>query len=430
MTNSKAVLKQIVSKTFKAFMIVNLLFIISASTNYEYHETKVVKLEETSDLVAASFNEDELLDIGVVLFDEGVDELDDESYAYANLRRSESVWYSNQLRDTLEKSNVWGLVRTLPTDAGVIDVTVTGQLVESNGEVVKLLIVAKDSSGNQWFSKEYDQRASAYAYNPEVRLPEDPFQALFNEIANDLSAHHKTLTRSQRLNIRSISKVRFARDFVPQAFDDFLVKSDSGQFSLQRIPADSDPMMQRVERIQASNDLYLDVIQDYYRAFNYNMAAPYNEWRKNSYREVVYERQLRVQARNERIAGIVTVIGGIALSVEGDSAASRTAGAVGIFGGAELFRRSYTKAEEANIHREALREMGASLESELEPSVVDLQDRSVTLSGTVEDQYQEWRRILSRMFLLDEGLNENDAFDLQRDQPRLLNTTLDEPLVN
>ncbi len=61
------------------------------------------------------------------------------------------------------------------------------------------------------------------------------------------------------------------------------------------------------------------------------------------------------------------------------------------------------KTEEALGHSSTLRELGASLESELEPSIVDLQDRSVTLSGTVDDQYQEWRRILGEMFRLEEG---------------------------
>jgi len=338
------------------------------------------------------------------LFDEGVDELDDESFVYANLRRSEAVWFSSQLRATLEKSNSWGLVRTLPLDNGIIDVIVNGRLIESNGEVVKLLIEVKDSTGKQWFSREYDQQANAYAYNPEVNIPGDPFQAVFNEIANDLSAFQSMLSIDKRLAIRNITKLRFAQDFVPQAFEGFLGADENGEITLQRIPAASDPMIQRVERIQARNDLYLDVVQDYYRAFNRNMSAPYNEWRKNSYKEVLYERQLREQARKERIAGIVTLVGGIALAVEGDGNVSRTAGAVGIFGGAELFRRSFGKADEANIHREALLEMGASLEAELEPSVVDLQDRSITLSGTVEDQYKEWRRILSRMFAIDEGL--------------------------
>ncbi len=389
---------------FKKITVISLLLLISACAKYEYHESKVVKLAKVSDSTAELVNESALLDVGIVLFDEGVDELDDESFAYANLRRSEAVWFSSQLRATLDKSRAWGLVRTLPLDNGIIDVIINGRLIESNGEVVKLLIDVKDSTGKQWFSREYDQRASAYAYNPEVNLPGDPFQAMFNEIANDLSAYQLGLTIDKRLAVRNITKLRFAQDFVPQAFGGFLTKNDQGETVLQRIPADNDPMIQRVERIQARNDLYLDVVQDYYRAFNHNMSGPYNEWRKNNYKEVVYERQLREQARKEKIIGLVTLIGGVALAVEGDNTLSRGAGAVGIFGGAELFRRSFGKADEANIHREALLEMGASLESELEPSVVDLQDRSVTLSGTVEDQFKEWRRILTRMFAIDEGL--------------------------
>lgn len=380
------------------------MLFLSACAKYEYHETKVVKLAKPTSEEINNLNENALLDVGIVLFDEGVDELDDESFAYANLRRSEAVWFSSQLRATLEKSNSWGLVRTLPLDNGIIDVIVNGQLIESNGEVVKLLVDVKDSSGKQWFSREYDQQANAYSYNPEVNVPGDPFQAVFNEIANDLSAYQSTLSIDKRLAIRNITKLRFAQDFVPQAFDGFLNTAVNGEITLQRIPATSDPMMQRVERIQASNDLYLDVVQDYYRAFNRNMSAPYNEWRKNSYKEALYERQIREQARKEKIAGIVTLVGGIALAVEGDSGVSRAAGNIGIFGGAQLFRRSFGKADEANIHREALLEMGASLESELESSVVDLQDRSITLSGTVEDQQKEWRRILSRMFAIDEGL--------------------------
>ena len=392
-------------KPFYKLAIVTLFVLfLTACTTFEYHETKVVKLEKPTEQEINDLNEDALLDIAIVLFDEGVDELDEEAFAYANLRRSEAVWFSSQLRATLEKSKNWGLVRTLPLDNGIVDVMIRGQLLESNGEIVKLLISAEDSTGRQWFSREYDQQASQYAYNPEVNIPGDPFQALFNEIANDLAISLSNLTIEQRLAVRNVTKLRFAQEFVPQAFDGFLTKQANGELSLQRIPAKSDPMMQRVERIQARNDLYLDVVQDYYRAFNRNMSGPYNEWRKSSYKEVVYERQLREQARKERIAGVATLIGGIALAVEGDSGAARTAGHVGIFGGAQLFRRSYSKADEANIHREALLEMGASLEAELETSVVELQDRSVTLSGTVEDQYKEWRRILTEMFTLEEGV--------------------------
>jgi len=341
--------------------------------------------------------------VGIVLFDPGVVDLNSSDADYSSVRQSEAVWFTNQLKHTLDTSNAWGLVRALPRDNLGLDVYVTGTLLESNGEVIRLLVSAKDSTGREWFSKEYDQRASAYAYNPEVNLPGDPFQATFNEIANDMFNYRANLKGEELLNIRSVSKVLFARDFVPNAFNSFVETDELGQLSLTRIPADNDPMMLRVERIRSRNDLFLDVVQDYYRAFNNKMEAPYQEWRKLSYKEVLYSRQLKEQGRKEKIAGLVAIAGGIAAATSGNNRTTRGAGHIGILAGARIFGNSFLKTEEALGHSSTLRELGASLESELEPSIVDLQDRSVTLSGTVDDQYQEWRRILGEMFRLEEG---------------------------
>jgi hypothetical protein len=133
------------------------------------------------------------------------------------------------------------------------------------------------------------------------------------------------------------------------------------------------------------------------------MDGPYQEWRKLSYKEVLYERQLKEQGRKEKIAGLVAMAGGLAAAAAGNNRATRGAGHVGIIAGAGVFVNSFLKTEQALGHSSTLRELGASLESELEPSIIDLQDRSVTLSGTVDDQYQEWRRILGDMFRLEEG---------------------------
>jgi len=376
---------------------------LSACTNYEYHETKQVPIERINEAQEQLIEEQHILDVGIILFDPGVVDLDTNETDYSSVRQSEAVWFTSQLKRTLDTSNAWGLVRALPRNNLGLDVYVTGTLLESNGEVVRLLITAKDSTGREWFSKEYDQRASAYAYNPEVDLPGDPFQATFNEIANDMFNYRANLTGDQLLNIRSVSKVLFARDFVPDAFNSFVETDESGQLSLNRIPADNDPMMLRVERIRSRNDLFLDVVQDYYRAFNRRMEAPYQEWRKLSYKEVLYSRQLKEQGRKEKIAGLAAIAAGIAAATSSNSRTTRGAGHIGIFTGARLFGNSFLKTEEALGHSSTLRELGASLESELEPSIVDLQDRSVTLSGTVDDQYQEWRRILGEMFRIEEG---------------------------
>ncbi len=388
-----------------------LTLILSGCTTYEYHETVEVPISKLSDEQESKIDEELLLDVGVVLFDHGVDELDDDAAAYANIRKSEAVWYTSQLKTTLDRSNAWGLVRSLPNNSSVMDVMVRGTLVDSNGETVILKVDVSDAGGNLWFTEQYEQTVSQYAYNPEVNLPGDPFQALFNRIANDLFDHRAQLSDRQLLTIRSTAKVLFAREFVPAAFNDYAVQDEQGVFKLTRIPANDDPIMLKVDRIRSRNDLFLDVIQDYYRAFNNNMSIPYQEWRKLSYKEVLLERQLREQARKEKIAGIVAIAGSV---VAANSSRSRTTQAAGILGsvyGARVFARSFLKADQALSHSETLREMGRSLELELEPSVVDLQDRSITLSGTVEDQFIEWRRILSRMFEIEEGESIDQIID-------------------
>ena len=145
------------------------------------------------------------------------------------------------------------------------------------------------------------------------------------------------------------------------------------------------------------NDLFLDVIQDYYRAFNGNMTHPYQEWRKASYKELLYSRQLKQQARNEKIAGAAAILAGL-LAQTSNNQYARASGHVGIFAGAELIYRGYSKQNDALLHSATVRELGTALEAELEPSVIDLEDRSVTLSGTVDDQLRDWSRILGEMF--------------------------------
>lgn len=371
--------------------------LLSACATYEYHETRNIKPIRLNQAEAELIQEDALLDVGIVLFDPGVDIFDEESAAYSNVRESEAVWYASQLKTALEYSKAWGLVRTVPNENSIMDLLVLGTIVESNGETIELELSVKDAAGKLWFAKGYSERASAYAYNPEVDFGRDPFQSLFNQISNDLLTHRASMSTEELVQIRNVGKIRFAREFAPDVFSDFVVEDEEGIYSLQRIPAENDPMMLRIDQIQARNDLFLDVVQDYYRVFNKNMAMPYEEWRKLSYKDVVYARQLSKQARQEKIAGVAIMVSG-ALASRSRSRTNRVGGYVGMAAGASLFRKGFTTQMESSLHAESLRELGESLELELEPSIIELQDRTVTLSGTVEDQFKEWKLILKKMF--------------------------------
>ncbi len=74
-----------------------------------------------------------------------------------------------------------------------------------------------------------------------------------------------------------------------------------------------------------------------------------------------------------------------------------------ILGGGYLLKSGLEKRNEAEIHVQALDELGQSLEAEITPQVIELEDRTVMLSGNVEDQYAQWREILGDIYRAEIG---------------------------
>jgi len=55
------------------------------------------------------------------------------------------------------------------------------------------------------------------------------------------------------------------------------------------------------------------------------------------------------------------------------------------------------------LHIEALKELGESLSGDLKPRVIELDGKTVTLSGSAEAQYQEWRELLRKIYVEETG---------------------------
>ncbi len=47
--------------------------------------------------------------------------------------------------------------------------------------------------------------------------------------------------------------------------------------------------------------------------------------------------------------------------------------------------------------------MGSSLEAEIAPQVIALEDRTVTLTGTVEAQYGQWQALMAKIYQQERG---------------------------
>jgi hypothetical protein len=95
------------------------------------------------------------------------------------------------------------------------------------------------------------------------------------------------------------------------------------------------------------------------------------------------------------------VLAGIMAVGNSGSGVGRAAGSVGIAAGGYIARAGFEKDAEAQIHIEALQELGDSLEASIAPQVIELEDRTITLTGTVDNQYNQWREILHSIYKLD-----------------------------
>ncbi len=348
--------------------------------------------------------EQDLLDVGIDLFNPGADPATAEKEGiYLQVRNAESRFFPMKIGKTLQDSGNWGVVRLVPGRQSEMDIWIDGQILKSDGEKLGLRIRVQDSTGKTWYAKDYDSTASKYAYDNSIRSRgEEPFQGIYNDIANDLLAYMQKLKPADVANINTITELKFARQFSPEAFNDHIEANNRGIYSVKRLPAENDPTLERIRKIRQRDNMFVDTLQDYYTSFETSMEQPYREWRRMSYEETVALRQIRNDAAGKLLGGAVAVIGGI-LAQGSNSRVINTAGIVGIGAGAYLVKEGLDRREEAKIHVQALEELGTSLNAELEPRTIELDNNTVTLSGTVNQQYDQWRAILKQIYMTETG---------------------------
>lgn len=346
---------------------------------------------------ATTVPENELLDVAVAIFDPGLDLADDDERIYPEVRRAEARFIPTRIAETLENSGAWGAVRVVPDEERIADLMITGTIVHSDGESLELRVLARDSRDYVWLDKVYEGNASRYAYDAKTRATYDAFQGIYHAIANDLVQQFDLIPSAQRQDIRTVSELLFAKSFSQDAFAGYLDTTRKGKRLVVRLPAEDDPMLARVRKLRERDHVFVDTLQTFYDGFSEDMYGPYQEWRKLSYQEVIAYQQLKAESRRQLIAGGVAILAGIA-AAGSDNRESRAAGNVAIIGGGYLLKSGLESRAEAQIHVEALDEIGQSLEAEITPQVIELEDRTVMISGTVEDQYAQWREVLSEIY--------------------------------
>lgn len=385
--------------------------------------TSEVLVAHSIDLIQAQAElpEEQLLDVGIRVFDPGVPdgEIDKEALeellddrVFVHIRRSESVSMAVQLRDTMQQSGRWGTVLVTPRESSASDLNVTARILRSDGYLVRVEVEAVDAAGRMWIDRPYEFQIPAGAYNRQRYPGLDPYQDLFNSIANDLAVAAARIPAAEAAKIRTVAALRYASELSPAAFDGYVAADRRGMLVPVHLPASADPMFERTQLARQRERLFLETLNLHYESFRSRAAPSYDQWREAAREESVGIREMTRATRWRKGLGIAAMVAsmiydggissGFADSVMRESMISMAFG---------MLDMSAVSEEGRRLHEASLEELSTSFDDEVEPMVAEIGGTEHRLTGTAEEQYQEWRRLLEQLFVEETGGAGNASAD-------------------
>lgn len=418
------------------------LFLGACAANYP---TRTVSYTETKlDRPDAQQSESGLLNVRIEVFEKG--ELPEDPNVRRGLspdiRNAEAYYVPTQIKNAMQRSGHWAQVRVVPSGGHDGEVHISGKILDSDGEVLKLEVKVRDAAGAPWFTKRYESVIDAAAYSKAEAARSDAFQDLYNQIANDVAIFRKSLKPEDTVKIRQVAELRFGADFAPAVYGGFVKKTETpppaqpdalqrlwgvinrdqkptvrvSAYTVDRLPSEDDPIVQRVNRIRAREEFLIDTLDQQYDGLAKSISDPYMLWRTSRLKEINAIRGVD-KAQNEEKAkavavGVFGVLLGVALASQNNSSGgcygcttagvAVAAGAVAI-GVQMATRASEQAASETALRRTALEELGNSLATDVKPTVVEVEGKTVELKGTVEEKFKAWREVLQSLQELETG---------------------------
>jgi len=376
---------------------------------------EVMVAEETElHVAAAPPDESMLLDIGVIEFDSGVPEDNNaaKTGVHEDIREAETRYLAYHLKQTLQDTGHWGAVRVVPSTNAFTDVTIGGRIEKSDGEFVTLNVEVRDAIGKLWFRRDYETQTGMSSYSERRDRRLDPYQKVFNDIANDLRAYIAELPNDYVHDVRQVSELQFFADMAPLQFGEHLGQDKDGKLTIVRLPAENDPTVMRLRQIRERDRLVIDMLNEHYANFYYGIAIPYRAWRKTSREEQVNYRQVKRSAALQSLVGVVVLAGSLAMDTDSSSSSSKRAvtrglQSIGIQQGLERIVGGFTRSREANMHLESISELSQSFGAEAAPMVINVEGETRRLTGTAAVQYESWRRLLRDIYEAETGFRED-----------------------
>lgn len=341
------------------------------------------------------------LDVIVPVFDPGLSEkaaMYAEPGVWPELRRAEANRFAHKLKLALEETGAFGAVRVTPDATAAGDLYVLGAIEESNGQSVAIDLEVRDSSNARWFGRSFEHTVVQGFYKNIRNKGADAYDPVFARAAAYVVEQLDRQPDADLERLKLLTDLRFGASLTEEAFTNHLER-EADRYVLTSYPSTDDPMLRRTKDVRVRDQLFVDDLQDHYRAFNDKMDESYRVWQEHSLIEVEAQRKAKRKALLQGLAGAALVgLGIAALSTMPSSTAATTAGLAGGVVGAIMIGKGFQTSKEAKVHRDALNELGESIDVELAPQVVEFDEQTEKLTGDAKEQFGQWRAFLKKIY--------------------------------
>lgn len=322
------------------------------------------------------------LNVSIAVFDPGVPEdrsLHRDLQIFPRIREVEAKFLPFVLRETLVESGEWGAVRVVTEPDDAAEIVISGSIVHSDGERLELRVRAVDATGRLWFDRGFSARLSGDGSPTDSGKTGSPYQPLYDAIAKTLQEARQQLDVRALGRIVEISLLRYAVELSPAAFGQYLAEDEQGRYVLRRLPARSDPMLDRIERIRLTEYVITDTVDAKFRELHEEIASTYALWREYRRKSVEYDRQNAERAQE-----------------------SGTDVAPGSY---EAIRNRYDNYKWDRVTAQERDRLAIAFNNEVGPVVEAMEARIAELETWVDEKYAEWHGLLEQLFDVENALN-------------------------
>ena len=299
---------------------------------------------------------------------------------WPELRKAEAVRIAFKLKDWTTRYNQFDSIIVSADVSVSADLFLVARIVQSNSEEMSLAYRIVDARGAIWT----DERIKTYRaeigwHERYSKTDKDPFDPLYKKIAEEIylelankselhvNQHKRNefvgprLSRLSELELVTITRdLAFARYVSPEYHDS--LRETGNRLSIQYVPEFTSESWLRIMSVMTREEDFVSVIEDYYENFVAKVESDYQTWQQDAF---PIARKLRLEQDK----------------------------------------------------REALTEinnLGSRLHTTIKPTRIDVNGNVVTLNGSVQSQFAEWRSMISDIY---EASKSSNAVKILSDDP-------------